>query len=78
MGINVVEKIDRLVRVRHVLVSVSNKTGLEDFIPALLEANPDIRIYSTGGTYSKIEQILGDDLSWPTHRKIQRFPSARS
>jgi phosphoribosylaminoimidazolecarboxamide formyltransferase/IMP cyclohydrolase len=63
MGINVVEKIDRLVRVRHVLVSVSNKTGLEDFIPALLEANPDIRIYSTGGTYSKIEQILGDQAS---------------
>ena len=63
MGINVVEKIDRLISVRHVLVSVSNKAGLETFIPALVETNPDIQIYSTGGTYGNIEQILGNRAS---------------
>jgi phosphoribosylaminoimidazolecarboxamide formyltransferase/IMP cyclohydrolase len=60
MAINVVEKIDEWVKVRHVIVSVSNKSGLESFIPSLLAISPDIQIYSTGGTYSKIQQILGD------------------
>lgn len=63
MAINVVEKIDGLVRVRNVIVSVSDKGGLETFVPALLKVNPDIRIYSTGGTYGRIEQILGDRAS---------------
>jgi phosphoribosylaminoimidazolecarboxamide formyltransferase/IMP cyclohydrolase len=63
MAINVVEKIDGFIKVRRVVVSVSNKSGLETFVPSLLEINPDIQIYSTGGTYGKIEQILGDRAS---------------
>ncbi len=63
MAINVVEKIDGLVKVKHVIVSVSNKRGLETFAPSLLEVNPEMQIYSTGGTYSKLEQILGDRAS---------------
>ncbi len=61
MGINIVEKIDDLVEVKHILVSVSDKSGLEDFIPALIEVNPSIRIYSTGGTFDRIRDILGPD-----------------
>lgn len=57
---NVVEKIDGLVKVNTVLASVSDKTGLEDFIPALLEMNPDVKILSTGGTFLRIREILGD------------------
>ncbi len=60
MGINFVEKIDNLVNVKTVLISVSDKSGLETFIPALLGINPDIRILSTGGTYNKIKEILGN------------------
>jgi phosphoribosylaminoimidazolecarboxamide formyltransferase / IMP cyclohydrolase len=60
MGINVVEKTDDSVKVNCVLVSVSDKTGLEAFIPGLLALNPDIKILSTGGTFSKISEILGD------------------
>lgn len=60
MAINLVEKIDGFVKVRNVIVSVSDKSGLESFIPSLLEINPESQIYSTGGTYSKIQQILGD------------------
>jgi len=61
MGINVVEKIDDLIQVKHVLVSVSDKSGLEVFIPELIEVNPEIQFFSTGGTYSKIKEILGKE-----------------
>ncbi len=61
MSINVVEKIDDLVSVRHVLVSVSDKSGLETFIPQLVEINSEIRIFSTGGTFGRIKEILGAD-----------------
>ena len=59
MSINVVEHIDELVKVRHILVSVSDKSGLDTFIPRLLEINPELRILSTGGTYARISEILG-------------------
>ena len=60
MGINIVEKIDDLVKVRHVLVSVSDKRGLDMLIPQLVNANPDIKIFSTGGTFNAIQEILGE------------------
>jgi len=60
MAINVVEKTDDFIPVKHVLISVSNKSGLETFVPSLLEINPNVKIFSTGGTFSRIEQILGD------------------
>ena len=60
MSINVVEKVDDLVKVENILVSVSDKGGLEQFIPELVEINPEIRIFSTGGTYGRISEILGD------------------
>jgi phosphoribosylaminoimidazolecarboxamide formyltransferase / IMP cyclohydrolase len=60
MSINVVERADDLVKVRHILVSVSEKQGLERFIPELVRINPEVRIFSTGGTFSHIQKILGD------------------
>jgi phosphoribosylaminoimidazolecarboxamide formyltransferase / IMP cyclohydrolase len=59
MGMNVVEKIDDRVKVKTVLISVSDKSGLETFIPGLVNINPQILILSTGGTYGKIKEILG-------------------
>jgi phosphoribosylaminoimidazolecarboxamide formyltransferase/IMP cyclohydrolase len=61
MSMNVVEKIDDQVKIQNVLVSVSDKRGLETFIPALKTVNPDIRFFSTGGTFTRIQEILGDD-----------------
>jgi len=61
MAINVVEKIDDQVKVNHVLISVSDKTGLELLVTGLREVNPQVRIFSTGGTYSRIKEILGAD-----------------
>ncbi len=60
MSINVVERIDDLVKIQNVLVSVSDKSGLDQFIPDLVEINPDIQIFSTGGTYGRISEILGE------------------
>ncbi|MBW2218571.1 MAG: hypothetical protein JRF40_03615 [Deltaproteobacteria bacterium] len=60
MSVNIVEKIDDLVKVRNVLISVSNKNGLDKFIPELIKLNPDIKILSTGGTFIKIQEILGN------------------
>ena len=56
---NIVEKIDNKVKIRTILASVSDKTGLDTFIPGLVEVNPDILILSTGGTYGTIKEILG-------------------
>ena len=60
MAMNIVDRIDSLVSVRHVLVSVSDKGGLDTFIPQLVALNPDIKFFSTGGTYGRIQEILGE------------------
>jgi phosphoribosylaminoimidazolecarboxamide formyltransferase/IMP cyclohydrolase len=59
VALNIVETIDDSVRVRTVLVSVSDKAGLESFIPRLLSANPELTILSTGGTHEHIARLLG-------------------
>ena len=59
MSLNIVKDIDARVAVKHVLMSVSDKTGLEAFVPALVKACPGVKIYSTGGTYVKVKDILG-------------------
>jgi phosphoribosylaminoimidazolecarboxamide formyltransferase/IMP cyclohydrolase len=61
MSINIVEKIDNQVPINHVLVSVSDKSGLDMLIPRLTQINPNIRIFSTGGTFNHIQKILGSE-----------------
>ena len=61
MSINRVERIDERVDIRHVLVSVSDKRGLDAFIPELVRLNPGLRIFSTGGTFAHLEKALGKD-----------------
>jgi len=59
MTINQVTQIDNLVRVKQALISVSDKSNLETFIPKLLEAAPGVKIFSTGGTFARLKEILG-------------------
>lgn len=59
MAVNCVERIDDGVPVRNVLVSVSDKAGLDHLIPALIKINPDVRLFSTGGTYIALRDLLG-------------------
>jgi phosphoribosylaminoimidazolecarboxamide formyltransferase/IMP cyclohydrolase len=61
MSVNVVRDIDRRVKIRRVLLSVSDKSGLDALVPALVEINPEIRFYSTGGTFSHLASILGPE-----------------
>ena len=61
MSLNIVSEIDNRIAIRNVLMSVSDKTGLETFVPALVKACPGVKIYSTGGTYAKVKEILGAD-----------------
>ena len=58
MNVNVVAKIDDSVKVKRVLVSVSDKSGLNEFVPQLLRVNPDIQFFSTGGTFTRLREIL--------------------
>ncbi|SMC35439.1 phosphoribosylaminoimidazolecarboxamide formyltransferase / IMP cyclohydrolase [Desulfocicer vacuolatum DSM 3385] len=60
MDKNIVNKIDDAVKIKTVLVSVSDKSGLETFVPGLLDINPQVKILSTGGTHGRIKEILGD------------------
>lgn len=59
MALNFVDRIDDLVKIRNVLLSVSNKEHLDTFVPGLLEVNPGMKFYSTGGTYKALQEIMG-------------------
>jgi phosphoribosylaminoimidazolecarboxamide formyltransferase/IMP cyclohydrolase len=59
--VNIVSKVDNWVKIRNVLISVSDKSRLDVLVPGLIQANPGTRILSTGGTYSAIAEILGEE-----------------
>jgi len=58
MALNIVSTIDQRISIKHVLLSVSDKTGLDTFIPALLAACPEVKLLSTGGTYTTLQKML--------------------
>jgi len=58
--VNIVNKIDNWVKIKNILVSVSDKSNLDILIPGILDINPEIHFYSTGGTYQKLSEILED------------------
>jgi phosphoribosylaminoimidazolecarboxamide formyltransferase/IMP cyclohydrolase len=60
-AVNIVREIDDWVKIQRVLVSVSDKSRLDFIIPALIEINPAIHLYSTGGTFAALVQILGPE-----------------
>jgi phosphoribosylaminoimidazolecarboxamide formyltransferase / IMP cyclohydrolase len=59
MALNIVRDIDGDVEVRNVLISVSDKQGLDQLVPGLLAAGPHVRIFSTGGTYELLRKLPG-------------------
>lgn len=61
MALNIVEKIDNNIKIKNVLISLSNKKGLEELVKSLLQINREVRFYSTGGTYKAIEDLIGTD-----------------
>jgi phosphoribosylaminoimidazolecarboxamide formyltransferase/IMP cyclohydrolase len=61
--VNIVREVDDWVEIRRALVSVSDKSGLDMLVPALVEVSPGIHFYSTGGTYRAIAEILGPEVA---------------
>ncbi len=59
MSFNIVQQIDDRVEIRNVLVSLFDKSGLEVLVNGLMETCPNVRFYSTGGTFKSIAGILG-------------------
>jgi len=57
---NLKGKTEDKIPIKNVIVSVFDKNGLEELIVGLTEINPDIRFMSTGGTYKRIKDILGN------------------
>jgi phosphoribosylaminoimidazolecarboxamide formyltransferase / IMP cyclohydrolase len=63
MAVNKVGTIDDRVRVKTVLASVFDKTGLDALALALLQINPGVSILSTGGTFTALQGALGPSAS---------------
>lgn len=59
--VNIVKKIDDLVKIKQILMSVSDKRGLETLVPGLIKSCPGVKFLSTGGTYDRLREILGKD-----------------
>jgi phosphoribosylaminoimidazolecarboxamide formyltransferase/IMP cyclohydrolase len=57
--VSIVERVDNWVRIERILVSVADKMNLGTLVGGLVEINPAVRFYSTGGTYREIARILG-------------------
>lgn len=51
------------IKIKRVLLSVSDKTNLDFLIAELLKVNPEVMFYSTSGTYARIKEILDEDLA---------------
>jgi phosphoribosylaminoimidazolecarboxamide formyltransferase/IMP cyclohydrolase len=72
------EKIYQVVDVikpSHILVSVFDKSGLDDLVKGILGVHRDARFYSTGGTGKKIIEILGADAS-RNYTSVEDFTGA--
>jgi len=71
---NIHQVID-LIKPEHILVSVFDKSGLEELIKGILQVNPAARFYSTGGTGKKIMEVLGASAS-RNYTSVEDFTGA--
>jgi phosphoribosylaminoimidazolecarboxamide formyltransferase/IMP cyclohydrolase len=71
--VNIVREVDEWVKVQHVLASVWDKTGLAELVPGLVDVNPAVRFYATGGTYRAIGEVLGSEGSERHLRRVSDY-----
>ena len=64
---NEVKQIRNMEKVQNVLLSVFDKTNLDKLVAGLIEVNPQIQFFSTGGTFRKVKEILGSN--WQKYLK---------
>ncbi|HAP44709.1 MAG: hypothetical protein A2087_05690 [Spirochaetes bacterium GWD1_61_31] len=60
MAFNSVSAVQDRIPLHNVIVSVFDKTGLEDLLVAMLQHCPGLRFYATGGSYDFIASLLSD------------------
>jgi phosphoribosylaminoimidazolecarboxamide formyltransferase/IMP cyclohydrolase len=72
MAGNRVGTIDDRVKVKTVLLSVSDKSALETLARGILAANPGVQFLSTGGTHSALQTLLGASAS-STLRQVSDY-----
>ena len=72
MAGNRVGTIDDRVKVKTVLLSVSDKSALETLVRGILAANPGVQFLSTGGTHSALQTLLGASAS-STLRQVSDY-----
>lgn len=60
MVTHTIGKVDDAVPLKRVLMSVSDKRGLDTLAPALVSHCPGVEILSTGGTYAALQKLLPD------------------
>jgi len=59
MALNIVRDIDGDVAIRNVLISVSDKNGIDSFAKGVISSCEGVKIYSTGGTYELLRDVPG-------------------
>ncbi len=57
--VNFVRKVDDFVKIRRVIVSVSDSFELDLLMAGFLEVNPEVEIYATSGTYTRLTEPMG-------------------
>jgi len=60
MAFNSVSRVDDQVFVRNVIVSVWDKSGLDEFVVDILRLCPGIRFYATGGSLERLSLLLDE------------------
>ena len=63
MSIRPVQQVRNLVPIKNVMISAYDKRFIEDFVIGLIETCPGVHFYSSGGTYAKLKEFLGDKTS---------------
>ncbi len=71
---NIYQVID-LIKPDNILVSVFDKSGLDELVNGIIGVNPAAKFYSTGGTGKKIAEILGPRAS-KNYLSVEDFTGA--
>jgi len=72
--IEFVKKAEDWRKINNVIVSVSDKTGLKEFVSELLKINPDITFFSTGGTFKVVKEIAKNAIEIADYTKFPEMP----
>jgi len=58
--VNIVEKVDDLVPVKNVLLSLWNKDGVDELVEGLIQHCPDVCLVASGGTHKKLAEVTAE------------------